>query len=278
MLPAMVWRAAVRIAYDGREFMGSQRQPIVRTVEGEVISALRDIKAIDDPERSRFKVASRTDRGVSALGNVIAFDTDFQRGKLLQALNAAADKVYYLALAEVASSFTPRRATARWYRYFLPAEGLDEARLRSCALSFEGKHDFRRFCKPDGKSTTKRIDRIGVFPIDQFFIIDIHAREFLRNMVRRMVAAMAAVASKASELTEVEDVLSGRDKSFGLATPENLWLMEIQYPFEFELQFPATLKRRVIELQRGAFLDLAFAEALSRSSGESDQERGDLAY
>jgi hypothetical protein len=54
--------------------------------------------------------------------------------------------------------------------------------------------------------------------------------------------------------------------------------MEIQYPFEFELQFPATLKRRVLELQREAFLDLAFAEALSRSSGDSDQERGDLAY
>ena len=43
----MVWHAAVMIAYDGREFTGSQRQPDKRTVEDECIRALKKIHAID---------------------------------------------------------------------------------------------------------------------------------------------------------------------------------------------------------------------------------------
>ncbi len=122
----MVWHAAVMIAYDGREFTGSQRQPDKRTVEDECIRALKKIHAIDSVEDSRFRVASRTDRGVSALCNVIVFETGFRPDLLLQALNAASETVYFYAYAEVGSDFSPRRAKQRWYRYFLAFEdGMD---------------------------------------------------------------------------------------------------------------------------------------------------------
>src|SRR5438552_18995490 len=66
-------RIALKIAYDGRSFYGHQRQPDRRTVEGECIAALRSARLIRDPKEDFFRSASRTDRGVSEIGNVIAF-------------------------------------------------------------------------------------------------------------------------------------------------------------------------------------------------------------
>src|SRR5438552_18238208 len=67
-------RVALKIAYDGQRFFGHQRQPDRRTVEGECLAALRSAKILRDPRESFFRSASRTDRGVSAVGNVNAFD------------------------------------------------------------------------------------------------------------------------------------------------------------------------------------------------------------
>jgi tRNA pseudouridine38-40 synthase len=59
------------VAYDGTEFAGFQLQPNRRTVQGALEEALE--KIAQEPIRIRF--AGRTDAGVHALGQVIAFDT-----------------------------------------------------------------------------------------------------------------------------------------------------------------------------------------------------------
>lgn len=255
----MVWHAAVKLAYDGRLFMGSQRQPGERTVEAETIVALQRVGAIRSPAGSRFRFASRTDRGVSALGNVAAFDTAFPRDALLRALNAAAPDVLFYAWAEVPETFSPRRARERWYRYLLPSAGLDVEEVRRCARLFEGRHDFRRFCKPDGRSTVKTIASIDVAD-GEMLAIDLRAREFLRSMVRRMVAAMAEVGAGRASLEEVTRALEGEDLSFGLAPPEQLILMDVDHGLDWAVECPPTLGRkvaayRVDALSRGAFID-----------------------
>lgn len=68
-------RVAARLAYWGPAYHGYARQPDVDTVEADLIQALRRIRAIRDPASARLAVASRTDRGVSAVANVVAFDT-----------------------------------------------------------------------------------------------------------------------------------------------------------------------------------------------------------
>jgi len=141
---AVVWHAAVKMAYDGRMFMGSQRQPGVRTVESETIAALQVIGAMESAASSRFLFASRTDRGVSALGNVVSFTTSFERPALLKALNAASEDVMFYAVAEVPDNFSPRRAKARWYRYLLPLDRIDARAATACAQLFVGRHDFSR--------------------------------------------------------------------------------------------------------------------------------------
>jgi tRNA pseudouridine38-40 synthase len=258
----MMWRAAVKIAYDGRMFMGSQRQPDEYTVEGEVIRSLGKIGAIPSTTQSRFKSASRTDRGVSALGNVVAFDTCFEEKQLIQALNAVSKDVHFYALARVPQNFSPRRARGRWYRYFLPSTGLEKELVSEAATAFEGKHDFKRFCKNDDRITTRTLEEVKVLPLGKYLVIDIRAREFLRNMIRRMVAAMESVGKGEATIAELKRALEGEDISFGLAPPENLCLMDIFYAFDFDAMCPPTLLRKLGDAEEKAFLNLDFHRAL----------------
>lgn len=258
----MVWRAAVKLAYDGRSFMGSQRQPGERTVESETIGALRTIGAIESAVASRFRFASRTDRGVSALGNVVAFDTSFPKVSLLRAINAAAEDVFYYGIAETPVAFSPRRAKMRWYRYIMDADGLDPKAVAEVGKALEGCHDFRRFCKPDGRSTIKTVDRVTLHSVDGMLIIDLWAREFLRNMVRRTVAAMVKVGEGRASVQDVRLALQGRDITFGLVPPEELTLMDIEYGFEFDILCPPTLSRRVRDYRLDAFARRSFADYL----------------
>ncbi|MGE5379298.1 MAG: tRNA pseudouridine synthase A [Candidatus Saccharibacteria bacterium] len=266
--PDVVWRAAVKLAYDGRFFMGSQRQPGERTVESEMIEALRSIGAIESATASRFRFASRTDRGVSALGNVAAFDTDFSSKALLRAANSAVRDVYFYGLTEVPIGFTPRRAKGRWYRYIMSSRGLDVGAVAECGRAFEGKHDFRRFCKADGRSTVKALESVQVMEIGGMLVVDLRAREFLRNMVRRTVAAMVKVGEEKATIEQVRRALEGADMSFGLAAPEGLTLMDIEYGFPFTIECPPTMSRRAEEYRLDAFTRLSFADSLLERCGK----------
>jgi tRNA pseudouridine38-40 synthase len=260
----VVWRAAVKLAYDGRSFMGSQRQPGERTVESELIAALLKIEAIGSVTASRFSVASRTDRGVSALGNVASFDTGFPRAALLKAVNSAVNDVYVYGVAEVPPSFSPRRAKGRWYRYVMSVGDLDVPGMIGCGGILQGRHDFRRFCKPEGRSTVKTLESVLVREADGMLVIDLRGREFLRNMVRRMVSAMVKVGEGRTTVEEVRSALEGKDVTFGLAPAEGLTLMDIDYGFQFSVECPPTMSRRAEEYRLDAFTRLDFADELLR--------------
>lgn len=242
--------------------MGSQRQPDVRTVEGELLRALCKVHAISDARQARFRMASRTDAGVSALGNVVCFDTEFDKDKLLKMLNSVSDDVYCYALAEVPPEFSPRRARQRWYRYHLARDDLDSDLVQECAQIFIGRHDFKRFCKPEGKSTIKTIERIDVMPVGEMLVIDIYAREFLRNMVRRIVAAMNCAGQGKTSLAEISEALAGKDISFGLAEPMGLILMDIAYNIDIPVSSSLPLVRHVQEKKHQAWTDLFFFDDL----------------
>ncbi len=65
-------RWAIKVYYDGRNFFGSQRQPDKPTVEGELLKSFEALKI----DVKGFVGACRTDRGVSALGNVFALSSN----------------------------------------------------------------------------------------------------------------------------------------------------------------------------------------------------------
>lgn len=222
-------RLAVRFAYLGAGFSGSQVQPGTRTVEGEIIRALSMVCGPADS--LGLRIASRTDKGVNALGNVAVFYSDHKDPhELLRALNAVSDGVFYNGFCEVGEDFNPRHASSRGYRYILDAEGLDIGLARECAGLFVGSHDFVRFCRPDGKPTVLTIDSLDVSESDGTIVLTYRARYFLWNMVRRTAAAIEAVASGRRSLSDVEAALDGEDIGFGVARADALTLTDIQYP------------------------------------------------
>ncbi len=234
-------RVALKIAYEGRAFFGHQRQPDVRTVEGECIAALRSAKVIEDAAHARFRSASRTDRGVSALGNVIAFDTTLVGDAALGAFNGKARDVWAWAVAEVPDTFNPRHAVERWYRYHL-FESLPEERLREAARLFVGLHDLRWF-SPDRPETPLPIGRVDVSREGSRMVVDVRARSFRRNLVRRIVSAMCRYARDEVRIEDIAAALEGVRHDFGTVPPDPLFLMEIRYDVAFRVR----LKPKVLQ-------------------------------
>jgi tRNA pseudouridine38-40 synthase len=223
-------RVAVRIAYDGQAFAGSQRQPDQRTVEGELLRGLAKIGAIASTEQAGFQCASRTDRGVSAAGNVIAFDTAFRLDALLPALGAATEDVWPHALAVVPADFDARHARSRTYSYFLDAPALDEAALRAALARFEGRHDFRSFARVEpGVDPVRRLLRIEVARAAGGFDILVQGESFLWNQVRRMVEAARRVAAGEASVEDLARGLRGERVDLGTAPPQHLVLRDVDH-------------------------------------------------
>jgi tRNA pseudouridine38-40 synthase len=242
-------RFALRIAYDGSAFYGFQRQLDVRTVEGELIKALTKLGIIQDTESSAFKGASRTDRGVSAFFNVVAFNVA-DRPDLVRAevLNHHLRDVWVLGVAEVPEDFHPRFwASSKTYRYYLVNEGFDLAKMNDCARLFVGTHDFSAFARLEpGKDPQREITRIEIMERPGYYILEIEGKSFLWEMARRMVNAIRFCGLGIMEPAEIERALEGNyTKKIPPAPPEGLILWHIEYPgIEFKVDERGLKKAR----------------------------------
>jgi tRNA pseudouridine38-40 synthase len=227
-------RIALKFGYIGSEFYGYQRQPGVRTVEGDLINACMKVGAFSDIKEAVFQSASRTDRGVHALGNVVAFNTDFPPEELISALNALNDSVLVHSYLSVPASFNPRKAVMRHYRYLL-FEPLDMLMLSNTLQYFTGTKDFSPFAKGKGPHSIRSIESIDVRNRDGVITVDIKGRSFLHNMVRRIIAASVSVAKGERDAEELELALKGKKvRSFGLAPPDFLILVDVHYGMNFK--------------------------------------------
>jgi tRNA pseudouridine38-40 synthase len=177
-------------------------------------------------------------------------------------MNAGMEDLHAWAIAEVPPAFSPRRARSRWYRYFLSIEECDAGVMERTAGLFEGKHDFIHFCRNDERTTIRTIGEVSTELRDDRLIIDIRAREFLWNMVRRMVGAIVQVGQGRATMDDVRKALNGKEFQFGSAPPENLFLMDVEYDIRFESECPDTLFRKLMEGEERAFLDLEFNRTL----------------
>ncbi len=224
-------RVALKFGYDGTKFAGSQRQPGKRTVEGEIIAALEGFTKFDE-----FKAAGRTDAGVSALGAVIALDTEFSTTKLIRALNARVRDVWFYGYKVVEAGFNPRYALERRYRYFLRDEGQNLEIMENASQLFIGEHDFSNFAKiEEGKNPIRKVENAYVRRKNGMFVLEFSAPNFLWNQIRRMVSAIDRASRGLVELSSIKDALqSNVHTDFGLAPSEALVLVDVKYDFEFE--------------------------------------------
>ncbi|KAA0001057.1 MAG: tRNA pseudouridine(38-40) synthase TruA [Thermoplasmata archaeon] len=227
-------RIAIKIGYDGTKFYGFARQPNRRTVEGEIIRRLRKAKIIG--EDANFQYAARTDRGVSAFENVIAFNCKGDAVNVLKNM----DDIWLTGYAIVDKNFNPRYCKKKIYRYYLYNKGYDISRMKKAVKLFEGKHDFSYFAKRDGRNPVMKIDRVSVKG-RKIIKFDFEGKYFLWNQIRRIMGAIIK-AGKGADIEKIKEVLEKKKRiNFGLAPAENLVLLHIEYNFSFTPIIPEKL-------------------------------------
>jgi tRNA pseudouridine38-40 synthase len=257
-------RVALKIAYDGAAFFGHQRQPDRRTAEGECLTALRLGNVLQDPHESFFRSASRTDRGVSAVGNVIAFDSPLRADAVVGVFNNHAEDVWAWAYSDVPVGFHPRHAVERWYRYHLYKD-LDLDVLREVGALFLGEHDFRSFTS-EPKSARFALAGLDVSRDGNAIVVDVRALSFLRGMVRRIVAAMIAYAQGDVTFDRVRAALEGKPSDFGVAPAKPLFLMDVAYGFPFHVLRKRKALNEWRELRLDAALRLRWLQAIESAA------------
>lgn len=252
-------RVAVKVGYDGARFHGSQVQPGLRTVHSAVADALREM-GHDDP---RLLWAGRTDAGVSAAANVVAFETHLAPASLLPGLSFRLADAWAWAWAEVDAAFEPRRARRRTYRYFLRTS-LDAGALADALRLFEGTHDFTAFARLEPDVDPRRtVFATSARREGPFVVLDVTGESFLWNQVRRMVSAAERVADGRASAGEVEKALArGATADFGTAAPEPLVLLEVEYAGVTFVEERARVATRMVARVEEAELRLRMLRAV----------------
>jgi tRNA pseudouridine38-40 synthase len=243
--PVHLW---ARVEYDGTDFWGFQIQAQGRTVQGEIERALRSVTGTE----IRVIGAGRTDRGVHARGQVIAFEVRWphELSDLHRALNAvlAAD-VAILEMGRAPEGFHPRfSAVRRAYRYQILnrrwpspierriawhiAQDLDLEHMVQASGCLVRSHDFATFGRPpQGDNTVRTVLRAEWQEQRPFLVFDIEADAFLYRMVRSMVGTLVQVGQGQISPAEFERMLLARDRSLvqRLAPARGLCLMRVDY-------------------------------------------------
>jgi tRNA pseudouridine38-40 synthase len=265
-------RLRMDLAYDGGGFHGWARQDGLRTVQGELESALATVLRLD---RAAVTCAGRTDTGVHARGQVTHVDveqpqTDLERLRR-QLDGILADDVRVRRVAQAPPGFDAR-FSAVWRRYaYRIADGpetvdplvrghvlawrrpLDVEAMTTASTRLLGRHDFASFCKRREGATTIRtlLDLSWERDESGLLVATVRADAFCHHMVRSLVGCLVAVGEgrRAPEWAGEVLTATARDSSVTVVPAHGLTLEEVGYPADEELGARADAARRVRTLE-----------------------------
>jgi len=240
------------VAYDGTNYAGWQRQKNALGIQECVENAINELYAT----AKTVTAASRTDAGVHAMGQRVAFEVDNMQipiRKLPQVLNRHLPMDITVQFAEyVPLDFNPRfKAISKSYRYqiynaplpnplvrrysaFIP-NTLNVENMRQAAKHFIGYHDFAAFCATgsSAKTTTRTIFdcTVEVDSISGIIKIEVSGDAFLYNMVRIMAGTLVYVGLGKIKAEDIPKIIASleRNKAGKTMPPEGLVLLTVKY-------------------------------------------------
>jgi tRNA pseudouridine38-40 synthase len=246
-------KVALRLAYDGTDFVGSQWQPNGRSVQGVVEIAWERLTQ----EQRRVIFAGRTDAGVHAQGQVAHVETDTRHdtATIQRALNALLPPdVAVVQVDEVAADFHAR-FSARWrrYRYLIDTalvplpllrhtvlhlpQPLDQPAMQAALDVLPGQHDFAAFASghPHEGPTVRECYRAVCETVTSYdrplLAVELVANGFLRHMVRTIVGTLVLVGQQRMSCAAFAQVLASGDRQQAgpTAPAHGLILLDVGY-------------------------------------------------
>jgi tRNA pseudouridine38-40 synthase len=245
-------RIKLIIEYDGSNYHGFQKQDNARTIQGEIEKQLFNLCR----EKIRVCAAGRTDAGVHARGQVIAFDTVSSIPAThwpLALKSFLPDDIQVLSSSEVSPDFQPQfHSISKRYAYFLYGQKpcatfyrkyalcnddpIDTTAMSKACQFIEGCHDFRAFCASGSSAKTfeRTVLHCSINEEGPLLRLNIEANGFLYNMVRIIMGTLLEVGRKRIAAEEIVDIIQSRDRTKAGPTvpPQGLYLLSVKYPPE----------------------------------------------
>jgi tRNA pseudouridine38-40 synthase len=237
------------ISYDGLNYSGWQTQPGKRTIQGELERALGELTGTF----IKINGASRTDAGVSALGQVVNFfiDSPIPTKNFVKAINHRLPQdIVVTEAAEVDRDFDASgSAKSKLYRYTIftgkkrnvlktrncwhRPSALDIAAMNAAAKMLIGKKDFKSFASAADKreNSIRTVMQCQVTQKDKWVYIDIEADRFLYNMVRNIVGTLVEIGRGKWKSEKINEILEAKNRTAAgpIAPASGLCLMWIKY-------------------------------------------------
>jgi len=239
------------LMYEGAGYFGFADQRDVPTVEGCLKRSLKKLLNEDVP----IIGASRTDRGVHALGQVISFKAGpkIEIGDFPGALNflLPAD-IRVLSSEEVLDDFHARfsaRGKEYCYSVFVGREipfnlrnyahharrELDLPAMEKAAMHLIGEHDFSSFAQEIAGSPIRRIDAIDIIEnahkMGKFLEFRFRGNGFLYKMIRTIMGTLIEVGLNKKSPDKINEILKACDRKCAgvTAPPHGLCLIGVNY-------------------------------------------------
>jgi tRNA pseudouridine38-40 synthase len=245
----MVRNLKLVVAYDGSAFYGWQKTKMGLSVEAALQTALEQI--LQAPVQ--LQAASRTDRGVHALGQVVNFFAANEVNML--SINSLLPKsIVVRSLEEMPEHFHPTLdVVSKEYCYeicygnhqlpqhrqrswFVPVPSLDCEAMQKAADLFVGTHDFSAFClnrkKGEYDDCRRTIEQIKVEEIEPYRLrITIIGHSFFYKMVRCLVGTLVEVGRGKRFIADMQRLLAMKDRALaGVTGPAHgLTLVQVNY-------------------------------------------------
>lgn len=244
-------RYFMTFSYDGSKFKGYQKQPRVKTIQGEIEKALQKMSK----EKISIHASGRTDAGVHALNQKAHFDLDMNITceNLKKGLNSLiGDYIYIKDISTVSDMFHARyNVKAKEYIYKINMEQYDpiekdyvlqyNKRLDVVAIEralkyIEGTHDFKSFTKANDEHddyvrTIIQTNLIRDLKNVNHITVSLLGTGFMRYMVRNIVGTLIEIGEGKHKSEDIIAILEAKDrrKAGITAKPEGLYLKDVFY-------------------------------------------------
>ena len=251
----------MRFAYLGWNYNGLaiQNEPTpLPTIEGKILEALHISRLVPsmNPREYQFSRCGRTDKGVSAMNQVISLRVrsnltpeeqldpanDRREIKYVHILNQLLpDDIRVSAVClRPPEGFDARfSCESRHYKYLFSNDGLDISRMQEGATLFLGEHDFRNFCKLDGSKQITNYKRSVISAKilhirDDLYCLDLVGSAFLWHQVRCMMAHLFLIGQGLEEPSLINDmfdiVKTPQKPIYDMASDIPLLLYDCKFP------------------------------------------------